>query len=296
MDRLHELFHQFLRERIYLHNITPKTRDYYLTAWKAFERSRATAASRAPDAPVLTRADLQQFVVHLRERGVKPVTCNCWLRGLNAFGRWLHAEGKIPGPVRVRPQNEERRLLPLLNEAALRLLITYRPKTFVQWRVYAVAATMLDTGCRIEELLTARVTGFDFENLLLTVVGKGRKERRVPFSTELRKVLFRFAKVKAAAGITSELMFPERGGGKWEHRNARRSYYWLLKNLGLPKGGFHLLRHTFATQYLRNGGDVVRLSIILGHSEVSTTMKYLHLLTDDLQRPHQSLSLLNRLR
>ena len=65
---------------------------------------------------------------------------------------------------------------------------------------------------------------------------------------------------------------------------------------GLPRSGFHLLRHTFATQYLKNGGDVVRLSIVLGHSEISTTMKYLHLLTEDLQKPYQSLSILNRLR
>jgi integrase/recombinase XerD len=100
-------------------------------------------------------------------------------------------------------------------------------------------------------------------------VGKGRKQRMVPFSTELRKVLVRFGKVKEATGITSELMFAARDGGKWELRNARRSYYCLLKTLALPQSGFHLLRHTFATQYLRNGGDVVRLSIILGHSEVA---------------------------
>jgi integrase/recombinase XerD len=149
---------------------------------------------------------------------------------------------------------------------------------------------------RIEELLTARTSDFDFDNLLLTVVGKGRKQRKVPFSIELRRLLFRLAQVKDRASVRSDLMFPARDGGKWEHRNARRSYYCMLKNLGLPQSGFHLLRHTFATQYLRNGGDVVRLSIILGHSEVSTTMKYLHLLTEDLQRPHHSLSILNRLR
>lgn len=248
------------------------------------------------DAPVLIRADLQHFVVHLRERGIKPVTCNCWLRGLNAFGRWLHAEGVIPHPVRVPPQKEEKRLLPLHDEAALRALIGYRPRTFVQWRVHVIACTILDTGCRIEELLTARTGDFDFDNLLLTVVGKGRKQRKVPFGIELRKQLFRFVQVKERAEVRSELMFPAREDGKWELRNARRSYYCLLKSLGLPRTGFHLLRHTFATQYLRHGGDVVRLSIILGHSEVGTTMKYLHLLTEDLQRPHQSLSILNRLR
>ena len=56
------------------------------------------------------------------------------------------------------------------------------------------------------------------------------------------------------------------------------------------------MRHTFATEYLKHGGDVVRLSKILGHTEVSTTMKYLHLVTADLQAPHQKLSILNRLR
>ncbi len=91
-------------------------------------------------------------------------------------------------------------------------------------------------------------------------------------------------------------MFPARDRGKWEHRNARRSFGCLLKGVGLPPSGFHLLRHTFATQYLKNGGDVVRLSIILGHTEIGTTMKYLHLLTEDLQRPHQGLSIVNRLR
>ena len=135
-------------------------------------------------------------------------------------------------------------------------------------------------------MLTARTTDFDFDNLLLTVTGKGRKERRVPFGIELRKVLFRFGQVKERAGVRSELMFPAREGGRWEQRKALRSYYCMLKRLGLPRSGFHRLRHPFATQYLRNGGDVVRLSIILGHTEVSTTMKYLHLLTEDLQRPH----------
>ena len=91
-------------------------------------------------------------------------------------------------------------------------------------------------------------------------------------------------------------MFPSRDGGRWHRRNALRSHYCLMKRLRLPRSGCHRLRHTFATQYLRNGGEVVRLSIILGHSDVSTTMKYLQLLTEDVQRPHQALSMLGRLR
>jgi integrase/recombinase XerD len=296
MSALDQQFQSFLRERIYLHNVTPKTAEWYRNVWRVFLRWWGTLPIEQRDRPVLSRADLQEFVVHLRERGVKPVSCNCYLRGINAFCRWLHQQGHSPQSVRLPPQRVEKRLLALHDERALRLILSYRPRTFVQWRVHAVACTALDCGCRIDELLTARVCDFDFDNLLLIVVGKGRKQRKVPISIELRKLLFRFGQFKQRGSVTSDLMFPARDGGKWEHRNARRSFYCFLRGLNLPKSGFHLLRHTFATQYLRNGGDVVRLSIILGHSEVSTTMKYLHLLTEDLQRPHQGLSILNRLR
>jgi hypothetical protein len=52
--------------------------------------------------------------------------------------------------------------------------------------------------------------------------------------------------------------------------------------LGLPMFGWHRLRHTFATNYLRQGGDIVRLSMVLGHTQITTTQRYLHLLTEDL--------------
>jgi hypothetical protein len=123
-----------------------------------------------------------------------------------------------------------------------------------------VVATILDTGCRIDELLDAKVNAFDLQNLLITVRGKGDKERKVPFSFELRKTLFCFLQRRESANITSPLMFCSLSGVKWNQRNALRAYYALLAHLGVAKSGFHRLRHTFATEYLRAGGDVVRLS------------------------------------
>ena len=181
------------------------------------------------------------------------------MRALNAVCRWLHQQGEIASLVKLKPQRLEKRLVRTHDEATMRAIVRYRPKMFPQWRIHALVSTLLDTGCRIEEMLTARSTVFDFDNLLLTVYGKGRKERRVPFSIELRKVLFRFGQFKEREGVTSELMFPAQEGGK------------------LPL-------------------EAPRSTAILGHSEISTTMKYLHLLTEDLQRPHQGLSILNRLR
>jgi site-specific recombinase XerD len=182
MDALDRLFEQFLRERIYLHNVTPKTAEWYRNIWRVFQRCWMNLPTDARSRTIISRPDLQEFVVHLRERGVRPVSCNCYLRGINAFCRWFHLEGHSPKAVRLPPLKLEQRLLAVHDDRALKLILTYRPKTFVQCRVHAVACTVLDTGCRIDELLTGRVGDSDFDNLLLTVVGKGRKQRKVPMT------------------------------------------------------------------------------------------------------------------
>ena len=163
------------------------------------------------------------------------------------------------------------------------------------WRVHALACTLLDTGCRIDELLTALTTNFEQDDLLLTVIGKGDKQRRVPFSIELRRVLFRYLQTRVRLGINDLLMFPSDGGGQWNQRNALRSFYLFQQRLGLQRVGFHRLRHTFATEYLRNGGDVVRLSRTLGHTQITTTMRYVQMLTGD-QVAHVRCSPLARVR
>jgi len=297
MATLDSLFEQFLRERTYLKNVTPKTRVWYESAWKAFKLTQpADLAVREIDSPTaLTRANLSAFVVASRDRGLRPVTVNTWLRALNAYCRWLHEERVLRDRVKLSPLKVEKRILKTLDENALRALLSFRPRNYPQWRVQITACAILDTGCRIDELLTARVRDFDFNNLLLTIVGKGDKQRIVPFSTELTKRLTRFGQVKTRLGLTDDWMFQARDGGRWTQRNALRSYYLMLAKLHIPKSGFHRLRHTFATEYLRHGGDVVRLSRILGHTQVTTTMRYVHLLTDDLKRGHQSLSVLSRL-
>ena len=71
MNRLDQLFQQFLREHIYINNVTPATREWYECAWKAFTATQATAPERAASTPLIGQADLQHFVVALRARGAK---------------------------------------------------------------------------------------------------------------------------------------------------------------------------------------------------------------------------------
>jgi integrase/recombinase XerD len=290
MDSLQSLFDQFLRERQYLKNVTPKTIVWYETAFQSFNRTIRVESPVAFD-----KAALQRFVVASRQRGLSAVSCNTYVKALNAFLAWMHSEGHVSRTGVLPLLRTERRVVEILSTDQLRRLIAVKPKSISHWRAYVLACTLLDTGIRIDECLGLRHTDVDSANLLLKVRGKGRKERIVPFSFELRRTLFRWSQIAERHRWQLELLFPTRRGTRMGQRNALRAHYLLLKRAGIPQCGFHRVRHTFATNYLQNGGDVVRLSRVLGHSQITTTMRYLHLIVSDLQKPHQQLSILNRL-
>jgi integrase/recombinase XerD len=283
------LFEQFLAERRYLRNVTSSTLEWYQTAFKAMQKILGA------DLPPLTKSVLQQFVVTMRQCGMRPVSCNTYIKGVNAFCLWLHREGHLAERLKLPRLKVEHRVIQTLSEQAMQALLSQKPKRFDEWRLHALVCLLLDSGLRIDEALTLRRGNVDFDNLLVTVFGKGRKERRIPFSFELRKVLFRYERVRAKQCPRCELVFPSRQGTSWDQRNSLRGLHLLQEKLALPTFGWHRLRHTFATNYLRQGGDIVRLSMVLGHTQITTTQRYLHLLTEDLSASHQKVSILNRL-
>jgi site-specific recombinase XerD len=200
------------------------------------ESFQGSATSCLTDPQALERSNLEQFIYVLRDRGVKPVTCNTWLKALNAFFRWLHENGHVAQPVHMRPLKVEKRLVETLDADTIRAIVNFKlptrvtvnkknldgprkgQKSFALWRVHALACSLLDTGCRIRELLDARVQDFDFDDLLVTVIGKGDKQRRIPFSVELRRILFRYVECRERFGLPAKepLMFPSHSGGSWD--------------------------------------------------------------------------------
>jgi integrase/recombinase XerD len=90
----------------------------------------------------------------------------------------------------------------------------------------------------------------------------------------------------------SDFVFSTSHGTRQTYRNAVRTLKAVGGKIGAPTIRFHLLRHTFATAYIRSGGNVALLRKILGHSSISTTMIYEHLQTEDLKSVHHQHSLL----
>lgn len=269
-------FDEFVKERTYLLNVSPRTIEFYWDCHKSVLKFGD-----------FSQDGLKHWIMGQRAVGISASSINSRITGINAYLRWTGANYKLSF------LREEEKVLPTYKPEHLKKLIHYKPKTNAKRRLHTLILTLLDTGLRVEEALTIRSADLDWDNMLIKVTGKGNKERMVPFSYELRKVLWRY---KNSGQF--DLFFASRNGSKMMRRNVLRDFKLLCKALGfeaVPRS-IHALRHTFAVNYLRNGGSVFHLQKALGHSSLEMSRRYANLLTEDLQAMQQKVSLLQRLR
>ncbi len=277
------LFEQFIRERKYFRNLAETTLYFYRETFKQFKLLGAFEN--------LSKQSLQEAIIKFRERGTSVGAINTYIRGINVYLNWLHQEHNYEN-LSLKTLKGDKRVFRSLSETDLKIIVRFKPKTFTEKRLHTIMLLMIDTGLRVNEVLTAERQNLDLENFLLSVTGKGNKERVVPFSYTLRKVLFKYS-----SSHTFELLFSTRNGCKVSYDNILRDFYILVKKLGIePDGAFHAFRRTFATNFVRSGGSPLVLQRLLGHTSLQQTNTYVRLVTEDLQKEQHRTSLLNRLR
>jgi integrase/recombinase XerD len=150
---------------------------------------------------------------------------------------------------------------------------------------------LIDRGCRIKELLTLKRSDADFDNCIISVIGKGNKERIVPISREARGIL-----LKHLTSHNQDYVFYSKDGQRLSYANSRRDFLLLCDRLKTPRIPFHKLRHNYAINFVRNGGDIFSLKRILGLSLLQTTMLYVNSNPEDLKLAHKKTSILSRMR
>lgn len=267
----------FILERKYLHNVSTATITWYEQAFKRF------------DGALESRSAVIARIGELRERGLSPVSINVHLRVINAYFRWLHIEHKKE-LIKLPKLKEEDKLITVLTPSDITKLLNYKPTKRSLVRAHLAALTILDTGLRASELLSLTKQEIDFDNLVFKVIGKGGKERLIPFSVELRKKLWRYC-----ARSADRVVFGTQHDTEVSVRNFERDLKVLGDKIGVVKLHPHRIRHTFAVSYLKAGGNLEYLRKILGHTQLSTTQKYLRGLgIKDLSAVHSSLSPLSR--
>lgn len=290
---LQKIFDSFLQAGRFLKNWSPKTERSYRQAFTSFQQSLRQDTARAAGGPAcgLTKTELEAWVVWMRQKGMSPGGCNVYIRGMNSFCTWLREEEHLAAPLRLRLLKVPTKPLVGFSDAELKALMSHKPAGFLALRVWVLTQTLLDTGIRIEEALTLKTAAVNLDAMTLTVTGKGDKTRTVPFSVELRKILFRYLQAKGKAGINPTFIFCCQNGHRLAYRNAYRDISRLCGAVGITGKHVHphSLRHAFACSYIRQGGDIYRLSRILGHCSVSTTQLYLRSMgVEHLAEDHRS--------
>ena len=279
---MEHLVEQFIQERTYFKNVSPATVVWYRQSFRAF--------AGAMD----TKAAVGDRIAKLRQAGVSATSVNTYLRAVNALFRWAHTEGHLVELIRIPRLKEEQKVLATLTPEHVQRIIQFRPKVMYQHRIHTLTCLLLDTGLRINEALSLTREDVDLDNMLLRVRGKGAKHRLVPISMEMRKLAWKW--LRREDGPPEAYVFQARMGSKLTQRNLLRSFKIFGTRLHITgvRFSFHTMRHTFALNYIRNGGDVFRLQRILGHSTLEMTRRYVNLQTADLQAVHSKLSLLSR--
>jgi integrase/recombinase XerD len=286
--QLTKLFSMYMEERTFLKNASPLSIKSNKICWLRFEKVMGEKRLLKD----LDKALLKEFVIGLRELELSPTTCNITIRELNTFLKWLFDNEFTPTQLKMQQLKVEKKVKQDFTDEEIKRFINWKPSTWFQNRLYALIMTLVDSGIRIDEALTLKRSDVDFYDMTIKVKGKGNKERIVPFSLELRKVLWKFAKTHP-----HDLMFSTQQGHKLSYHNMLRELKELAADLRITNEdvGFHQFRYGFALNYIRQGGDAFRLQRVMGHATIATTQGYVRLLTSDLKEAHIQTSRLKKL-
>ena len=245
------------RLRCQAQNLSAGTLIWYrenIKRWYRFLESQGVTLAKEVT-PNLIRLSFED----MRERGVSRNTVARTYGGLRCLFGFLARERMIPeNPFQFgeKPRMEKKLIKPMSMEQAGRLLGAIKTKRWTDHNLRTIIVLVLDTGLRISELIGIRRDAVDLPGGVLRVMGKGAKEREVPFGSTAKQALWSYI-ARRGEVPGQDLLFVNRYGGKL-------CRYWIekaIRNLGreLDIQGVrvspHTLRHTFATQYIKNGGD-----------------------------------------
>jgi len=244
--------------------------------------------------------DIRAFVASLLDRSLAKATISIRLRAVRCFFSFLEREEIVcTNPMasveipRVPTSYPE-----ILTEAEIKaILAVARARSWTETRNRAMVLVFLDTGVRLGELIGLDLGDLDLHAARIRVrSGKGEKERHVYLGRGLLRSLRAWLDSRGA-GQESLPLFVTRGGTRLDRRNVQRILERMSAKAGLTRRRVHphLLRHTFATHYIMNGGDPFSLQRILGHSDIKTTMIYVNLAGVGLREAHAKASPVDRI-
>lgn len=260
-----------------------------LVDFTEFAKTLGTPAERADSALI------KKYLTKLSSSGLSAKTAGRRLSTLRQYFRFLYAERiRQDDPTSAIDGPRQGKSLPkYLSEDQVENLIeaAHRHSGADGLRLAALVELLYATGLRVSELVSMPLRAISRDGRILSITGKGGKERIVPLSEPASDALVAYLKVRDSflgrAKKSSQQVFPSRGSSG---HLTRARFGQLLKELALEAGidakkvSPHVLRHSFASHLLAHGADLRSLQQMLGHADIATTQIYTHVLDERLKQ------------
>ena len=255
-----------------------------LAVWLHSQQDRALAQTR--------ESDLLAYML-ARHAATRATTANRRLSVFRRFFRWAVREHLLEADptLRLLAARQPLRVPRTLSETQVEALLAAPETTHpLGVRDRCMLELMYASGLRVSELVQIKTVQLGMNEGVLRVMGKGARERLVPFGDEAHAWLTRYlseARAEILGAQTSDDLFVTRQG-----QGMTRQMFWrIVKKQALQAGiGVHLsphtLRHAFATHLLNHGADLRAVQMLLGHADIATTTIYTHVARERLRQLH----------
>ena len=303
MTRQLKEFVEFLKLNRNVSAHTVRAYESDLTQFFAHAAAEAGLGPADLDAPRLDRRAVRAFLASLHKQGLSRASAARKLAAVRTFLRYLRREGLIegdPGALVATPKRDVRMPAHLSEDEMARLIAAPANDTPLGRRDHAILELFYASGLRLSELVGLDLEDLNFGARMVRVLGKGGKQRLVPFNSSAASALREYLKDRARLVRGEEgrkrsprdPLFVNYRGGRLTVRSVdrlvRRHVASSSARLGISP---HALRHSFATHLLQRGADLRAIQELLGHSRLSTTQRYTHVnaaqLLEVYQKSHQ---------
>lgn len=293
---------RYLSHLRYQRNASEHTlRNYASDLRQFFDYLTHTPEGAERPEPALDQIDnltIREFLGRLHQRGNRKSSTARRLASIRSFLKFLSMEGAIaanPAKLVASPRQEKRLPDFLALDAVSALVEAPDAATPAGKRDRAILELLYATGIRASELVGLDLGDLDLQEQLIRVIGKGRKERIVPFGRRAAEAIAAYLQARrelAGRSIQAsggEAVFLNIRGGRLTARSLGNIVNKHVNRLAQRlKVHPHTLRHTFATHMLDAGADLRSIQEMLGHESLSTTQKYTHVSTEQLVRVYRS--------
>ncbi len=254
------------------------------------QRSDTTEQEESIDLSLLELADVRAWIAEYGREGQKRSSLARHGASIRTFSSWLFRSGYTGDDVAARlvsprPDNE---LPHILTQDQVRTLLAYAheiadEKVPITLRNCAALELLYASGIRVSELCSLNVDALHPDSTV-RVLGKGNKERIVPYGRPALRALSAYMVVRSQLAKAGEnALFVGVRGGRLDPRQMREVVHRYARLAGVPDISPHDLRHSAATHLLEGGSDLRTVQEILGHSSLATTQRYTHVSAERLR-------------